>query len=318
MLAIGWLCFWPCIAQSFEVVPHAIAYEEDTVWLVQLSAKGEQDLAKPVFFFCQGSLPIPLQIHSPEGDFGITPFNPKPILNRYHLVIIGKPGIPLESDTRELDGQMCYRDPQTGQFPEGYLRNNHMDYYAMRNLFLLDWLGAQAWVAPQNWVVAGHSQGARIAVDMAAWDKRLTQVIYASGNPDGQMAAMLAAAEKRGKKTQEMKELKAYAAVIADESQGDPEDGQLKSDRSFSRSSLPAFSNVQVPVWVCIGTEDPSFKANKDLARKFRKQPSFTFRFYDGLSHNFFAVGPDGKEDWEQFHWDDIVVDWMGWLTEKK
>lgn len=67
-------------------------YQSDTVHVLIKSKPGEENTKKPLFLFCQGSLPQPL-IKFYEGQpFGTFPFNTDPFLKDYHLVIIGKPG----------------------------------------------------------------------------------------------------------------------------------------------------------------------------------------------------------------------------------
>ena len=70
-------------------------YHGDTVDILIKSKKGEINILKPVFLFCQGSLPIPLIIkYDSSGKqkiYNIFPFNPDSLSKEYHLAIISKP-----------------------------------------------------------------------------------------------------------------------------------------------------------------------------------------------------------------------------------
>ena len=77
-------------------------YKNESVDILVKSKKGEENVPKPIFIFCQGSLPIPLIIYDGKESFGTFPFNPDSISKNYHLVIIGKPSIPLIADVNTL------------------------------------------------------------------------------------------------------------------------------------------------------------------------------------------------------------------------
>ena len=66
-------------------------YKTDNVDVLIKSNKGEEDISKPLFFFCQGSLPLPLIKYHGKDIFGVFPFNPDSLSIKYHLVIISKP-----------------------------------------------------------------------------------------------------------------------------------------------------------------------------------------------------------------------------------
>jgi len=53
----------------------AIKYKNDNVDILIFSKKGEENIAKPLFFFCQGSLPRPLIIYDEYGGYGTFPFS---------------------------------------------------------------------------------------------------------------------------------------------------------------------------------------------------------------------------------------------------
>jgi len=63
------------------------------------------DHKKPVFLWCQGSLPYPMYVNSKEEGLwliggGITNFDIANIVKNYHLVIISMPKTPLITDEK--------------------------------------------------------------------------------------------------------------------------------------------------------------------------------------------------------------------------
>jgi hypothetical protein len=77
-------------------------YKNDTVDILIKSKEGEADIPKPIFLFCQGSLPQPLIKYSDEMAFNVFPFITEKLCEDYHLVIISKPFIPIVSDVQQL------------------------------------------------------------------------------------------------------------------------------------------------------------------------------------------------------------------------
>jgi hypothetical protein len=74
-------------AQDFGFRHIVFKYQNENVDILIKSKKGEENIPKPLFFFCQGSLPIPLIIYQDKNVYGTFPFNPDSLSNKYHLVI---------------------------------------------------------------------------------------------------------------------------------------------------------------------------------------------------------------------------------------
>ncbi len=110
-----------------------VIYKGDTVDILIKSKKGEEQKPKPLFLFCQGSLPQPLIKYDEQGMFGVFPFNPDSLTIDYHLVIVSKPYTPLIADKKSLQEDFTYAD-STGRFSKKYLERNLLDYYVNRNI----------------------------------------------------------------------------------------------------------------------------------------------------------------------------------------
>ncbi len=83
-------------------------YNKTTVDVLIQSKKGEENIRKPLFFWCQGSMPQPILKYDETGLYGTFPFEVTDFLNEFHVVIIGKPGVPVISDVKFLKSNYQY------------------------------------------------------------------------------------------------------------------------------------------------------------------------------------------------------------------
>ena len=77
-------------------------YKKLTVDVLIQSKEREENIQKPLFFWCQGSMPQPLLKYDETGLYGTFPFDVNDFLTDYHLIIVGKPGVPVISDVKDL------------------------------------------------------------------------------------------------------------------------------------------------------------------------------------------------------------------------
>ena len=61
------------IPEDFGYRPIAMKYQDEPVDIIVISKKGEEKLAKPIFFFCQESLPKPVIKYNKRGLYPIIP-----------------------------------------------------------------------------------------------------------------------------------------------------------------------------------------------------------------------------------------------------
>lgn len=299
-----------------------VPYKNENIDVLVLSKKGEETKAKPLFLFCQGSLPVPLMVYEGDQMFPSFPFDTKELCDQYHLAIIGKPGVPLMADVKTLQPDLSYLDSKSNLPPVKYSQNNFMEYYVKRNLAVLDYFTQKNFVDKTKLVVSGHSQGARIAFEMALQSRLITHLIYASGNPCGQIMSMVAKTRQmenpRDSSSYAEKDFHFYEAIVADSTNSESRAGDnFKSIYSFSKSSLNDFPKLKIPVFVCYGTYDAVSPFNDllraELIRKRRK--NVTFKPYVGLDHNYFGFTESGQIDYDNFNWDRVAKDWMMWLN---
>lgn len=308
-------------AENFGFKHLNISFNKDSVDILIKYKSGDEMKSKPLFFFCQGSLPIPLIITEGKDVYPSFPFDTKIIIEKFHLVIVGKPGIPLITNTKELEPDFSYLERNSHQPPIKYSKYNYLEYYVNRNLHIIDYLTQQKFINSSNLVVAGHSQGARVAFEMALKSNKITHLIYANGNPSGQIMSMVTKSRQREISGDTIpiadNDFKHYESVVSDSSNVDLTYGDSnKSIYSFSKSSINTFPKLKIPVLICYGTNDPSTPFNDYLHAEIIRQrkKNFTFQTYIGLEHNFFGLKQSGEIDYDNFNWDKVVNDWLKWL----
>ena len=294
-------------------------YKGDTVDILLKSKKGEEQKKKPIFLFCQGSLPKPLIIKDGDGVYGTFPFKTDSLERDYHIAIISKPFVPLVVEASLLGHGYTYNDPLTKEFPVEYSDRNLLDYYVLRNLSVIDYLQKLDFVDNSKLVVAGHSEGSTIASKLAMKCKKVTHLIYAGGNPLGRILSIIAEArvpESDSTKFAEH-EFDYWQQVVNEKNSMDNSKGDThKATYDFSLPPIHYLEKLRIPVLVCYGTKDWSAPYNDYLRVEMMRQQknNFTFNAYIGLEHNFFPLTTSGQPNYDIFNWDNVATDWWNWL----
>jgi Dienelactone hydrolase family len=301
-------------------------YKEDTVDILIKSKKGEEEKPKPLFLFCQGSLPIPLMIkYDSSGKqkiYSVFPFNPDSLIQEYHLIIIGKPNIPLIADEKTLNADMTYSD-STGQFPQKYIDRNLLHYYVERNIAIIKFLRKQPWISKNKLVIAGHSEGSTIAAKIASVYPAVTYLIYSGGNPFGRIMTVIERARVAETDTTALAEdiIRNWEKIVADSNNmSDNEGDSYKATYGFSvPPPIDYLRKLKIPVLVTYGTKDYGLIAFADYFRVEtirQRKNNFTFKAYIGTEHNFFPLKPTGEINYDIFNWDKVALDWQKWLRQ--
>lgn len=300
-------------------------YKGDTVDILIKSKKGDEQKKKPLFLFCQGSLPVPLIImyndNANQGNYNVFVFNTDSLCNDYHVVIIGKPYIPLIVDQNKLQNDLTFCD-STGHFPKNYIERNLLDYYVDRNISVIKFLQTKNWVFKNKLVVAGHSEGSTVAAKMAFLFPKITNLIYASGNPLGRILSIIErqrAEENDSTKIAE-KGFEYWQSIVMNKSGMDASKGDTyKATYGFSIPPIQYLQKIKIPVLVCYGTKDDSSPYNDYLRVEMLRQQknNFTFKAYIGTNHNFFPLKPGGETNYDIFNWDKVAEDWRKWLISE-
>lgn len=309
-------------AKDFGYTHLIFHYQNDPADILIKSAKGEEQKKKPLFFFCQGSLPKPLIIHEAAGAYGVFPFNPDSLCKDYHLVIIGKPYIPLIANTKELAPDFTFKD-SSGKFPKKYSERNLPEYYVNRNIAILEFLLKQNWVSDKKLIVAGHSEGSTVAAKMCEVYPSATHLIYSGGNPYGRIMTMISKGRSQETDTDSTRfgefEFEYWQKTVDARNNTNSDMGDsFKTTYDFSIPPAQSLTKLKIPVLVTYGTKDYSALFNDcfraDCIRQ--KKNNFTFKAYIGAEHNYFPVDKYNQPDYRRFKWDEVAGDWYEWLKK--
>ena len=296
---------------------YQLLFQHDTVEVLVKSRPGDEQVRKPLLLFCQGSLPQPLLKLEGGMPYGVFPFAPDNLCAAYHLVIVGKPGVPLQQNVADLAPDFTCRTPTAR-----YAANNHLAYYVRRNRAVLRYLRRLPWASRQQLVVAGHSEGSTIAANLARQYGRVTQLIYSGGNPSGRILSMVA--QGRATETDSSRAgenaLDYWQQVVQQSRSSTTSPGDTpKATYSFSQPAAPLLLRLPIPVLVTYGTKDWG-APYIDLLRAEcirHQQRQLTFIPYLGTEHNYFPVLPNGQADYAVFNWDKVAADWLHWLQSR-
>lgn len=298
-------------------------YKTDKVDLLIKSKKGEEKVPKPLFFFCQGSLPQPLIKYEAAGAYGVFPFNPDSLSAKYHLVIVGKPYIPLMAEVSSLGPNFSYID-SSGNFPKQYSERNLLSYYVARNLAILKFLKKQAWVSNKELVFAGHSEGSTIAAKMAVSNRDVTHLIYSGGNPMGRILSIIQQSRAFESDTDSTRygemQIEYWENIVKNKANSDASQGDSdKTTYEFSHPPMEYLEKLKIPVLVCYGTKDWSAPFNDYMRVDFLRKgkTKVQFKAYIGTEHNYFPLDKDNRPDYNIFNWDKVAMDWLYWLEKK-
>lgn len=286
---------------------------------------------KPVFLFCQGSLPMPLFVKFKKYGTemvggGVSNFDLPEIKKHYHLVIVSMPKTPVVVEERNINDNYCYVPDSTQKqvFSRAYIEADYLQNYVDRADRVLRFLQKQTWVNPQKTVVAGHSQGSKVAGKLALQNKKVTHVGLFAANPFGRVDQFVRQARldaQFGKITweqadQQMEEQYQYfrEAHQADSLKLKPE---LKAWKTFSEPFIDDWLKLKTPLYLAYGTEDRTADLC-DLVPLFfiqENKNNLTFKRYLGLDHNFFEV-ENGRANYNKGHWPEVMNRFVQWTME--
>lgn len=292
-----------------------IPYKNSVVKVIVRSKAGEETKPKPIFFWCQGSMPQPLIKYEDDGVYGILPFNEKDFLDDYHIVIVSKPGVPVAAHTSTLSKSLSYLE--NGNFSKEYAENNHLAYYVERNNFIVKMLLKQPWALKSGLVAAGHSEGTYIAAKMAATNKNVTKLIYSGGNPYGRILSILA---QDRYKSSDTTTIDYWKGVVADKkdiaTEGNSDSN--KTTYSFSVPIVEDLLKLKIPVLCSYGTKDWSTPYNDLLQTEAIRtgNKNITFLTYHNTEHNYFPVDDKMQPDHNIYNWEKVGSDWAKWLKQ--
>jgi dienelactone hydrolase len=317
-------------AASTRLTPEQFGYRHlvvmfgrDSVHVLVQSKKGEEKVKKPLLLWVQGSLPRPLILVDSLGPLRVFPFATRSgadsLAARCHLVIIGKPGIPLVGNLKDLDDNASFVDKASRIPPAAYCERNYLEYYVRRNTAVLRYLKRQAWVDGDNVTVGGHSEGSSIAAGLAAVPGLVHRAVYLSGNPLGRMMSIIADNRQRPESANDTAAVAGsfrwWHQVMANPTQGGCTPGDNnRTTASFSGAPMRDLLRARVPVFIGYGSLDKAVLSNDYLRLESMRlhKTTITFRDYPGREHNFFSL-KNGQPDYDEDYWPVVGRDFLRW-----
>lgn len=284
-------------------------------------------IVKPILIFCQGSQPVPLFIRFPKqgiipiplSNFDLTKLN-----QDFHVVVISMPHTPIISDLKHLNQQYNYITDTSYQhsYSEDYLRADYSENYVRRANEVIKFLRKQKWVNSEKIVVAGHSQGARVAVGIAAENKYVSALGLFGYNPFGRIDQSIRQARKdaeKGSISWEKADTLAEQQINFYESFQDDDTVQanpgLISWQSFSKSTLDILTKLKIPVYVAYGSLDTGADFCDYLPLYFidNNKTNYCVKRYANLEHNFFPIDENGRPDYANGKWNEVIQTFIQW-----
>ncbi len=307
-------------AEDFGFRRFQILYKGDKADILIKSKKGEENIAKPLFFYCQGSLPQPLIKTDNDKVYGVFSFKPDSLATYYHLAIVSKPGVPVIMDKKDMGDRFSYLD-SAGKVTKYYSDRNLLDYYVKRNIQVIKFLQKQKWISTNKLIFAGHSEGSTIVAKMATLYPKVTNLIYSSGNPFGRIMSEIGQSRQEESDTDRLAENDFELWKSSTENPNDMDftkGDTYKANVEFSYPPITYLEKLKIPVLVSYGTKDWCAPFNDYLrVEAIRKHKSnFSFNAYIGTEHNYFPLKNNGEINYDIFNWDKVAYDWLVWLRK--
>lgn len=287
------------------------------------------NIKKPVLLFCQGSNPVPLFIDfSEEGIFPVTlnNFDVDEMKKQYHVVVISMPKTPLIVGLDHLNESYNYvlDTAQAHSYSPDYLLADYAENYINRANKVIKFLMKQDWVSSDKIVVAGHSQGARITVGIAASNKNVVQIGLFGYNPNGRIDGSIRQARKKAEAGQiswekadslQQEQVDFYKMIQNEDSiKNHP---SLTSWESFSKPTMNQLLKLKIPVYIAYGSQDIGADLCDLLPLYFivNKKSNYKIVRYPNLEHNFFPIDANGQPDYQNGKWKSVMNEFIKWSS---
>lgn len=287
---------------------------------------------KPIFLWCQGSQPVPLYINFKKDGLwliggGISNFDYEEIKKHYHLVVISMPQTPLIVDESNISKSYFYigDSPDNNTPSVAFQKKDYLENYRNRAITVLQFLKKQKWVDNSTLIVAGHSQGSKVATEIAINYKYVSKLGLFSANPLGRIDQNI----RKHRKDAENKtitwqqadkkieqEYQFYKAVYDTEKvSANP---SLIPWKSFSTPQLNDWLSFNKPIYMAYGTSDIASDFCDLVPLYFIRENkhNLSYKRYLNLEHNFFEVNNMGEVDYDNPHWKEVMNSFLTWTLQ--
>jgi hypothetical protein len=304
-----------------------IKSKKDTIDFV--IADTNLNVSKPLLLFCQGSQPVPLFLDFDEQGIFPVPlnnFNIEELNKNYHVAVISMPKTPLIVGKEHLNSQYNYvtDTAQQHSYSLEYLKADYSENYVQRAKKVLNFLKNQSWVESDRIVVAGHSQGARVAVGIASSNKNVTQLGLFGYNPNGRIDQSIRQIRKNaeaGKISWEKADSLQHVQYDFYELIQNPDSIEvhpsLTSWKSFSEPTISKLTELKIPVYIAYGSHDIGADLCDLLPLYFIEigKKNYTLKRYPNLEHNFFPVEENGRPNHAEGKWEIVMNEFIKWTS---
>lgn len=335
LIAILFLISSSIIAQNFGIINNQathfkLGFKNDTIEFIVVDT--ELNTRKPIFLFVQGSQPKPLFIEFEKDDIflfggGISNFDLKTIKEEYHIVVISMPKTPIIVKQETLSPDFNYisnlNDPNS--YLVEFQKADYLENYVNRANKVLEYLKNQEWVDHEKLVIAGHSQGSKIASKIASTNNTVTHLGLFAYNPFGRIDQMIRAEKEKAKfgiisweeADKNIIELYEFWRTINLEG-NTKEQPDLIAWKSFSQPTYQNLLSIDIPIYIANGTEDKTADLCDLLPLIFisNRRDNLTLKRKYGLEHNFFELKEDGRTNHEKGHWKEVMNEFIEWTAE--
>lgn len=285
---------------------------------------------KPIFLWCQGSLPYPLYVNSKSGIWliggGITNFDVKNIKKYYHLVIVSMPTTPVIAEENQINDSYWYigNSKDKDEPSEDFIKADYLENYTSRAIRVLKFLKKQDWVDNSQLIVAGHSQGSKVATKITAEYQPVSKLGVFGANPFGRIDQNIRDYRKDAEKN---------TITWADAEKGiekqyqlykeanDPEilknKPSLLSWKSFSIPLLDDWLSFNKPIYMAYGTHDIASDLCDLVPLYFIRahKDNLTYKRYLNMDHNFFEM-ENGEPNHDKPHWEQVMNRFIEWTIQ--
>jgi pimeloyl-ACP methyl ester carboxylesterase len=337
-LFIGLLISFPGLAQYKGLKDLCQVFQlpdgNDTTTFVIFGNPQDLLVKKPLFLFRQGSQPMPVVHQYSDGYYmPVSPFRFSEYKDKYHFVMISKPGVKLVADSAYLNRyHNAMRDgDSSGVFiSKKYRMNNYREKYVQQCSQVIDFLVKQSWIDARKVVFCGGSEGFTVGADLIAnHNKHITHAVLFSGNTERRFENIIYQLRQEtinGNKSAEQvqdeinqmyevwKDICNYPLSV-DKAFGDT----YQAWYSFSVRNLDHLKKIEIPLYVAYGTDDGEISANMDmLPVEFAAagKKNLTFKPYLNHDHQFFQLKRNeaGEIIGKDYRGDHVAAAWMQWL----
>lgn len=288
------------------------------------------DEKKPIFLWCQGSLPQPLFGEMNERGYyfqggGIANFNYQKIVEKYHLVVISMPKTPVVVSKENLNDRFLYVPDlsKPNDLSKEYIEADFLDNYVIRANAVIQFLNTKSWVKTDDFVVAGASQGSKVATKIATNNNQTSHLGLFSANPFGRIDQYIRQPRldaQLGKISWENADSlinRQYDFFIKAHNKDSVEkQPRLSAWSTFSEPFYDDWLSLDIPIYLAYGTEDRTSDLCDIIPLFFiqENKDNLTLKRYLHLEHNFFEVEENGDVNYQKGHWNDVMMEFLKWI----